>query len=75
MSDVAQSKQGVPSEVGDIWLAPGRAPAPPLAPAPAGRERHAGSGGAPRLATAWDTEARSVLMRFARSVNTEGPKS
>ncbi len=34
----------------------------------------AGSGGAPLQATAWETEARSVLMVFARSVNTEGPR-
>ncbi|MEE8242502.1 MAG: hypothetical protein V3R61_03360, partial [candidate division NC10 bacterium] len=34
----------------------------------------AGSGGAPRLATAWDTEARSVPIVCARSVNTEGPR-
>ena len=32
-----------------------------------------GSGGAPRQATAWETEARSVLLGVARSVNTEGP--
>ncbi len=35
----------------------------------------AGSGGAPRLATAWETEARSVPMFFARIVNTEGPRA
>ena len=32
-----------------------------------------GSGGVPRQATAWETEARSVPGLFARSVNTEGP--
>ncbi len=35
----------------------------------------AGSGGAPRLATTWETEARSVLIVFARIVNTEGPRA
>ncbi len=34
----------------------------------------AGSGGAPRQATAWETEARSVSVFFARIVNTEGPR-
>src|SRR3970282_997169 len=34
----------------------------------------AGGGGAPRRATAWETEARSVLLGSARSVNTEGPR-
>ncbi len=34
----------------------------------------AGSGGAPRRATAWETEARSVLLCSARIVNTEGPR-
>ena len=34
----------------------------------------AGSGGAPRQATAWDTEARSVAFLFAGIVNTEGPR-
>jgi len=33
----------------------------------------AGRGGTPRLATAWDTEARSVPIARARSVNTEAP--
>jgi hypothetical protein len=32
-----------------------------------------GSGGAPRQATAWETEARSVAFSFAGIVNTEGP--
>ena len=34
----------------------------------------AGSGGAPRQATAWETEARSMRVFFAGSVNTEGPR-
>jgi|GEM_PF-3487863 len=34
----------------------------------------AGSGGAPRWATVWDTEARSVPAFLARIVNTEGPR-
>jgi hypothetical protein len=34
----------------------------------------AGSGGAPRQATAWETEARSVAFLFAGIVNTEGPR-
>ncbi len=34
----------------------------------------AGSGGAPRQATAWETEARSVAFLSARIVNTEGPR-
>ncbi|MEE9182148.1 MAG: hypothetical protein V3U33_06265 [candidate division NC10 bacterium] len=34
-----------------------------------------GSGGAPRLATAWETEARSVPTGLARIVNTEGPRA
>jgi len=34
----------------------------------------AGSGGVPRQATAWETEARSVPGFFARIVNTEGPR-
>ena len=34
----------------------------------------AGSGGAPRRATAWETEARSVLEFAALIVNTEGPR-
>ena len=34
----------------------------------------AGSGGAPRRATAWETEGRSVAFRFAGIVNTEGPR-
>ncbi len=42
--------------------------------APAGPERHAGSGGAPRQAAGWETEARSVPLFVARSVNTEGPR-
>jgi len=33
-----------------------------------------GSGGAPRRATAWETEAGSVPGFLARSVNTEGPR-
>jgi hypothetical protein len=33
-----------------------------------------GSGGAPRQTTAWETEAGSVPMSSARSVNTEGPE-
>jgi hypothetical protein len=33
------------------------------------------SGGAPRLATAWETEVQSVPMFFARIVNTEGPRT
>ena len=32
-----------------------------------------GSGGAPRRATAWETEARSVPAFVARIVNTAGP--
>ncbi len=32
-----------------------------------------GSGGVPRRATAWETEARSVPAFLARIVNTEGP--
>ena len=32
-----------------------------------------GSGGVPRWATAWETEARSVPAFVARIVNTEGP--
>jgi len=32
------------------------------------------SGGAPRLATAWETEARSVPLFFAWIVNTERPR-
>ncbi len=32
------------------------------------------SGGAPRRATAWETEARSVPNILARIVNTEGPR-
>jgi len=35
----------------------------------------AGSGGAPRLATGWETEARSVPHLVARIVNTEGPRT
>jgi hypothetical protein len=31
------------------------------------------SGGTPRRATAWETEARSVADSLARIVNTEGP--
>src|SRR3989304_6788488 len=34
----------------------------------------AGSGGAPRQATAWETEARSVPGFLAGIVNTEGPR-
>jgi len=34
----------------------------------------AGSGGAPRQATGWETEARSVPHLSARIVNTEGPR-
>ncbi len=34
----------------------------------------AGSGGAPRQATAWETEARSVAPFLAGIVNTEGPR-
>ena len=34
----------------------------------------AGSGGAPRRAAAWETEARSVPATLARIVNTEGPR-
>ena len=34
-----------------------------------------GSGGVPRQATTWETEARSVPLLFARIVNTEGPGS
>ncbi len=34
----------------------------------------AGSGGVPRLAVAWETEARSVPYFHAWSVNTEGPR-
>jgi len=34
----------------------------------------AGSGGAPRRATAWETEARSVPGFFAGIVNTEEPR-
>jgi len=41
---------------------------PPQVPSDIG-----GSGGAPRRATAGETEARSVPGCFARSVNTEGP--
>jgi len=33
-----------------------------------------GSGGVPRRATAWETEARSVPEFVARIVNTEGPR-
>jgi hypothetical protein len=33
------------------------------------------SGGAPRQATAWETEARFVPMFLARIVNTEGPRT
>jgi len=33
----------------------------------------AGSGGVPRQATVWETEARSVPAFVARIVNTEGP--
>ena len=32
------------------------------------------SGGVPRRATAWETEARSVPGFFAGIVNTEGPR-
>ena len=34
-----------------------------------------GSGGVPRQATTWETEARSVPGLFAGIVNTEGPGS
>ena len=70
-SDVAKSEEGVPSEAGDIWLASAGVPARQLrlqAPSDIG-----GSGGVPRLATAWETEARSVRAFVARIVNTVGP--
>ncbi len=86
MSDV-QSRQ---SEDRNIWLASGPhgeangsgARSEPVREPFLPRLQHlqapsdiAGSGGAPRLATAWETEARSVPMVFARSVNTEGPRT
>ena len=70
-SDVAKSEEGVPSEAGDIWLALAGVPPrqqPLQVPSDIG-----GSGGVPRRATAWETEARSVAFLFARIVNTEGP--
>jgi hypothetical protein len=66
--DRNQTRGGGPSKEGDNQvLCPGhqRLQAP---------SDIAGSGGDPRLATAWETEARSVLIFFARSVNTEGPR-
>ncbi len=71
MSDVAKGEERVPSEAGDIWLALAGVPPrqqPLQVPSDIG-----GSGGAPRRATAWETEARSVPDFLARIVNTEGP--
>ena len=61
---------------------PGPGPAPlalPQRPGLLGQRPQApsdigGSGGVPRQATAWETEARSVVFLFARIVNTEGPR-
>ena len=61
---------------------PGPGPAPlalPQGPGLLGQHLQApsdiaGSGGDPRQATAWETEARSVAFLFAEIVNTEGPR-
>jgi len=62
---------GVRCWVSGNWFAHDRVPHPQKhlqAPSDIG-----GSGGVPRRATVWETEARSVLAFIAQIVNTEGP--
>ena len=68
----AKGEEGVASKAGDIWLASAAvSPRQQRLQAPSDI---GGSGGAPRRATAGQTEARSVADSLARIVNTEGPR-
>jgi hypothetical protein len=85
----SETSRTIPSRNKERWRnsppggwAPGlRHPLPPRQPRPCLLRQHlqgpsdiAASGGAPRQATAWETEARSVAFLFAEIVNTEGPR-